>query len=71
MNGKKAYIGARIFFAEPMYKYVGSSVEEGYKIIYPNNYITWCPKEIFETYYRVITESEKQSLSSPDNFLEN
>ena len=33
--------------------------EPGYQVTYPDGYISWSPKETFETAYREVTESEK------------
>ena len=30
----------------------------GYKVIYPDGYVSWSPKEVFEHAYREITEDE-------------
>ena len=71
----KTYIGTKIIQAEPMDKFnfaqfsgrdmpdvtidsKGKSAE-GYKVIYPDGYISWSPKEQFEIAYREITNSEK------------
>ncbi|WP_407310541.1 DUF2829 domain-containing protein [Desulfosporosinus sp. SB140] len=58
------YIGAKIITAEPMNlgdynKSRGWTIpenenplREGYRVIYPDNYVSWSPKEIFEEAYR-------------------
>ena len=72
----KSYIGTKIIQAEPMNKFefmqfsgrdidgvrldkYGKS-EPGYKVCYPDGYISWSPKEQFEIAYREITNSEKE-----------
>lgn len=65
----KTYIGTKIIQAEPMDNLTfleeskGMSFEgvpkPGYKVIYPDGYVSWSPKEVFETAYREITDSEK------------
>ncbi|MCP4104344.1 MAG: hypothetical protein GY749_02230 [Desulfobacteraceae bacterium] len=66
----KTYIGAKIIKAEPMDRCsflksekkqdtTGMETEPGYKVVYPDNYISWSPKAVFETAYRVITDDEK------------
>lgn len=32
--------------------------EEGYKVIYPDDYVSWSPKEVFEEAYREISAAE-------------
>ncbi len=71
MKISKTYIGTKIIQAEPMDENVFVNkikgepwdpkrpVREGYKVIYPDGYISWSPKDVFETSYREITDSEK------------
>lgn len=51
----KSYIGSKIIQAEPEIK----NEAEGYKVVYSDNYVSWSPKDVFETAYREIIESEK------------
>lgn len=30
--------------------------EDGYQIFYPDGYVSWCPKSVFEGSYRNVTE---------------
>lgn len=63
-----SYIGAKIIKAEPMTlteynskhnKVVpATSGEEGYVVKYPDGYISWSPKSVFENAYRRITVDE-------------
>ena len=61
----KTYIGTKIIEAEPAYKVDGKTVqptdwpvpegskaEEGYAVRYPDGYMSWSPKEVFEEAYR-------------------
>lgn len=32
----------------------------GYKVIYPDGYESWSPKEVFEVAYREVTNSERK-----------
>lgn len=68
----KVYIGSKIIQAEPMDECTfletmkGQDVSNqesrpGYKVVYPDHYISWSPKETFETAYREITDSEKKA----------
>jgi hypothetical protein len=60
----KKYLGVKIIEAEPMNlgdynKLRGWTIPDnedparaGYRVLYPDNYISWSPKEIFEEAYR-------------------
>lgn len=64
----RAYIGAKIIEAEPMsfaefrekhYKLEPSTKEEeGYAVRYPDGYLSWSPKSVFEEAYRLVNEKE-------------
>ncbi len=51
----KSYVGAKIIQAEPQEK----DGQPGYKVVYPDNYVSWSPKAVFEEAYREISEKEK------------
>lgn len=44
----KNYIGAKIVKAEPQEK----DGQPGYKVKYPDGYVSWSPKDVFERAYR-------------------
>ena len=60
----KQYIGTKIIQAEPAYRVDGKvfvkanivpsvvRIEDGYKVIYPDGYESWSPKDVFEAAYR-------------------
>ena len=60
----KQYIGTKIIQAEPAIRVggkicnanamvaAGIPVERGYKVIYPDGYESWSPKDVFEEAYR-------------------
>jgi hypothetical protein len=60
----KTYIGTKIIKAEPMTRgayneFRGwpipadeSSADEGYKVVYPDGYVSWSPKAVFDGAYR-------------------
>lgn len=59
------YIGTKIIKAEPMTDHefaktidrpviIGETAEEGYKVVYPDSYESWSPKNVFEEAYRRI-----------------
>ena len=68
----KSYIGSKIIQAEIMDEFSFLSKEKamgkegknrpGYKVVYPDGYVSWSPKEVFETAYREITNSEKELI---------
>jgi hypothetical protein len=68
LSGGKVYIGVKVIEAAPMslgeYNNKYNKVvpitdgEEGYVVMYPDGYISWSPKKVFESAYREILESE-------------
>ena len=60
----KQYIGTKIIQAEPAYRVDGEvfvkanivpcgyHIEDGYKVVYPDGYESWSPKDVFEAAYR-------------------
>ena len=60
----KQYIGTKIVQAEPAWRVDGKvwvksqpvpsgyHVEDGYKVVYPDGYESWSPKDVFEYAYR-------------------
>jgi hypothetical protein len=56
----KTYIGCKIIKASPMKSPEGD--EDGYKVIYPDGYISWSPKDVFEGAYREISDQEKNLI---------
>lgn len=67
------YIGSKIIEACPMeldrynsyYNKVVPSTEgnEGYVVFYPDDYVSWSPKSIFEEAYRKLNSSEISKVS--------
>lgn len=57
MPETKAYIGAKIIRA---YREQHEDGRAGYRVIYPDGYESWSPKETFEAAYREVTEGEKE-----------
>ena len=72
----KSYIGAKIIQATPMTNRKFLATERGqvftedkplvpgYKVVYPDGYVSWSPKEVFETAYRLVTDDEKKLIES-------
>ena len=54
----KLYIGAKIIKAEPAKapRDYGQhkAGAEGYRVVYPDGYESWSPKDVFEDAYRVV-----------------
>lgn len=60
----KQYIGTKIIQAKPAYRVDGKvfvkanivpcgyKIEDGYKVVYPDGYESWSPKDVFEASYR-------------------
>jgi len=79
----KKYIGVKQVEAEPMTRGVYNQFrgwtipvdenvnDEGYKIEYPDGYISWCPKEIFDGSHLALTDPEGTKICQEDvdNFL--
>jgi hypothetical protein len=51
----ETYIGTKIIQAKPEIR----EEKSGYKIIYPDGYVSWSPKNVFEAAYRRISLEEK------------
>jgi len=54
----KTYIGCKIINAEPQEK----NGEQGYKVVYPDGYVSWSPKSVFEGAYREIIPGELELI---------
>lgn len=57
----QAYIGSKIINAEPQDK----DGQPGYKVVYPDNYVSWSPKAVFEEAYRPVSEGERDLIDNP------
>lgn len=44
----KNYIGVKVVKAEPQEK----DGKAGYKVVYPDGYVSWSPNDVFEKAYR-------------------
>lgn len=69
---EQLYIGCKIIRAYPgtnndFNKLRGhsenSETEEGYIVYYPDNYVSWSPKDVFEQAYRLISPGEMTLIS--------
>ncbi|WP_196607136.1 DUF2829 domain-containing protein [Pectinatus frisingensis] len=53
----KTYIGTKLIKAEPAYqeidlKHIPAKARNGYRVVYPDGYESWSPKDVFEKAYR-------------------
>lgn len=55
----KLYIGVKLIKAEPEVK----NGEEGYKVEYPDGYVSWSPKAAFEDAYVALDGGEEHAKS--------
>ncbi len=53
-NAYKAYLGAKIILAKPATK----DDLVGYEVVYPDGYVSWSPKGVFEEAYREVNHGE-------------
>jgi len=66
---ERLYIGSKLVMASEMdeatfYRVVkrqdyNNETRPGYKVTYPDGYVSWSPKNVFETAYREVTLREK------------
>jgi hypothetical protein len=73
----KVYVGTKIIQAMPMMEHefisdggkkkvaASRSNREGYKVVYPNGYQSWSPKDVFEQAYREISNGEIDLILPP------
>ena len=71
MEEEKLYIGSKLIRAYTMDEcsflknFKGEDVSNretrpGYKVTYPDGYVSWSPKETFEIAYREVTDAERE-----------
>ena len=73
----KTYIGTKIINAEPLTlgeynKRRGWTIpanedpeRPGYFVVYPDDYVSWSPKEVFEEAYRPVSDGERNLIENP------
>ncbi len=80
MPKEKLYISSKLVMAIPMDECTFLTIKgedvagristrDGYKVTYPDGYVSWSPKGAFENANREVTDSEKV-LMSPANEAE-
>lgn len=57
----KQYIGTKLIEAEPAERYG----REGYKVLYPDGYESWSPKDVFEKAYLPLTINKNLRTNAP------
>ena len=73
MEEEKVYIGAKIIRAMPMdegsflrtckgKEVMDHENREGYRVTYPDGYVSWSPKHTFEEAYREVSAGERKML---------
>lgn len=50
----KKYIGCKVIAAAPQER----DGQAGYKVVYPDGYVSWSPAKVFEAAYREIETAE-------------
>ncbi len=61
----KSYIGTKVILAEPALEpeiVEGAPARAGYKVVYPDGYESWSPKDVFERNYREIIATERSLI---------
>ena len=71
MDELKLYIGTKLILGTPMDQITFLTTikglpkpnyenSHGYKVIYPDGYVSWSPKDVFENAYREVTAQERE-----------
>lgn len=67
------YVGCKLVEAEPCkaWKDAGGHKigDDGYKVTYPDGYVSWSPKEAFEKYYMRVSEDNKICQATIEHFI--
>jgi len=58
------FVSSKIVKAIPEAKLINGERTLGYKVVYPDGYESWCPKDTFETYYRKMQDEEIELIAS-------
>jgi hypothetical protein len=62
----RTYVGTKIVQAEPDARLEGDMVELGYRVVYPDGYVSWSPKAVFDNAYRLVTPEEADFIRKED-----
>lgn len=71
----KTYIGTKVVRAEREEKLVnntasGPVMEQGYKVVYEDGYVSWSPKAVFERSYREVTLDESRLVVDSLDYID-
>lgn len=83
LQDERYYIGVKLIKARPAYRINGNEIvydlnrarnpndviEEGYEVIYPDNYKSFSPKDVFEKAYYMILSPNKIQEGDVLNFI--
>jgi len=66
----KLYVSSKIVKAVPEAKPIKPDIDDGreceyaqgYKVVYPDGYVSWCPKDTFELYNREMPQAEERMV---------
>lgn len=61
----KKYIGVKMIEAEPMIR----DGKEGYSVVYPDGYISWSPKDVFEAAYYPLEKGDTITEFDVEEFV--
>ena len=68
------YISVKLIKAEPCKAWKDfkghMTGDEGYKIYYPDGYVSWCPKDIFEAQYLEMQKEDTVTQEDVSNFID-
>lgn len=68
------YIGCKMVEAEPCkaWKEIGEHKvgEDGYKVVYPDGYVSWSPKDVFEKAYMQVGDNNTITQELVDKFID-
>lgn len=68
------YISVKLIKAEPCKAWKDfkghMTGNEGYKIYYPDGYVSWCPKDIFESQYLEMQKEDTVTQEDVSNFID-
>ncbi len=57
----KNYIGSKLIKARPQKSVDG---QDGYEVMYPDGYVSWSPKDVFEQAYSELPEKHVEFLNA-------
>lgn len=64
----KKYIGVKMIEAESESRRIGGyqqETEQGYKVVYPDGYVSWSPKKVFEEAYLPVSINKNLKTDAP------